>query len=144
MTIGEKLEASKNGLDALLTYANGVTGASDSSIGDAVKTLADGFGHGGLSPILQVELNETMTVKQIWDDIYPEKDSQVLVLMTTGRDIDPVGNCAYVLGHYINSAGTHSYLGLRSRGGTVTSFSWSPATEDYVVHAGRTLTFYKF
>lgn len=46
-TIGEKLEASVNGLDALLTYANGVTGESDVSIGDAVKTLADGFGGGG-------------------------------------------------------------------------------------------------
>lgn len=52
MTIGEKLEASKNGLDALLTYANGVTGAADTNIGDAVKTLADGFG--GSSPLVEL------------------------------------------------------------------------------------------
>lgn len=46
MTIGEKLEASKNGLDALLDYANRTTGADDSNIGDAIKTLADGYGGG--------------------------------------------------------------------------------------------------
>lgn len=47
MTIGEQLNQSADAMDALLTYANGVTEQADSTIGDAIKTLCDGFGHGG-------------------------------------------------------------------------------------------------
>lgn len=47
MSIKSNLESSKSKLDALLTYANGVTGASDVSIGDAIRTLAEGYGGGG-------------------------------------------------------------------------------------------------
>ena len=60
-TIGDKLEASKSGLDALLTYANGVTGQDDVSIGDAVKTLADGFGQGGGGPNDFVQVHNSST-----------------------------------------------------------------------------------
>lgn len=48
MAIKPVLEDTKSRLDALLTYANGVTGAADTNIGDAVKTLADGYGHGDI------------------------------------------------------------------------------------------------
>lgn len=41
------LEDTKDRLNALLTYANEVTGESDTSIGDAIHTLADGYGSGG-------------------------------------------------------------------------------------------------
>lgn len=34
-------------ITALTTYANGVTGASDTTLSDAVSTLADGYGGGG-------------------------------------------------------------------------------------------------
>lgn len=34
-------------INALTTYANGVTGASDTTLSDAVRTLADGYGGGG-------------------------------------------------------------------------------------------------
>lgn len=34
-------------LQALLTYANNKTGHSDTTLGDAVRTLADGYGQGG-------------------------------------------------------------------------------------------------
>lgn len=47
MAIKQIIDDSKSRLDALLTYANGVTGVADVSIGDAVKTLCDGFGQGG-------------------------------------------------------------------------------------------------
>lgn len=43
-------DESKSRLDALLTYANGVTGQTDSSIGDAIKTLSAGYGRGGSEP----------------------------------------------------------------------------------------------
>ena len=47
MSIKETLTESKNKLDALLDFANNTTGNSDTNIGDAIKTLADGFGQGG-------------------------------------------------------------------------------------------------
>lgn len=34
-------------IEALTTYSNEVTGESDTTLSDAVRTLADGFGHGG-------------------------------------------------------------------------------------------------
>ena len=34
-------------INALTTYANGVTGASDTNLSDAVRSLADGYGGGG-------------------------------------------------------------------------------------------------
>lgn len=34
-------------INALTTYANSVTGASDTNLNDAVHTLADGYGQGG-------------------------------------------------------------------------------------------------
>lgn len=37
----------KNKIDLLLDYANGVTEKGDTNIGDAIKTLADGYGQGG-------------------------------------------------------------------------------------------------
>ena len=46
-SIREKLEAINAQTTALLDYANGVTGAADTRLGDAVRTLADGYGQGG-------------------------------------------------------------------------------------------------
>ena len=34
-------------INALTTYANSVTGESDTNLSDAVHTLADGYGQGG-------------------------------------------------------------------------------------------------
>ena len=39
--------ANKNTLNLLVDYANGVTGNSDTNIGDAIKTLCDGYEQGG-------------------------------------------------------------------------------------------------
>lgn len=47
MSIADKLTASKNALSSLLTFANAKTGKSDINIGDAIKTLCDGYGQGG-------------------------------------------------------------------------------------------------
>lgn len=47
MTYQERINAKADELTALLTYANGVTGAGDATLGDAVKTLVDGYGQGG-------------------------------------------------------------------------------------------------
>ena len=47
-------DESKSRLDALLAYANGITGQEDANIGDAVKTLCDGYGHGSGGAIFEL------------------------------------------------------------------------------------------
>ena len=37
-------------IEALTTYSNTVTGASDTTLSDAVATLASGYGGGGTTP----------------------------------------------------------------------------------------------
>lgn len=49
MSIASTLQDTKARLDSLLTFANETTGQSDVSIGDAIKSLVDGFGQGGSS-----------------------------------------------------------------------------------------------
>lgn len=45
-------------ITALTTYANSVTGASDTNLNDAVHTLADGYGQGGeVTPVPQKQVN---------------------------------------------------------------------------------------
>lgn len=53
MTIPEdSLKLIKSQVNALLTYSNGVTGNNDAKLGDAIRTLANGFGSGGSSPFI--------------------------------------------------------------------------------------------
>lgn len=47
MALADKLRTIKTNLSSLITYANRVTGQSDASIGECVRTLADGYGQGG-------------------------------------------------------------------------------------------------
>ena len=47
MTYQERIDTKTAEIEALTAYANGVTGQSDTTIGDAVKTLCDGYGQGG-------------------------------------------------------------------------------------------------
>ncbi len=64
MTLKSTLDDIKSRLTALLTYANGVTGESDTSIGDAIETLADGYGQGGSE--YSVGANGSIGVKDIY------------------------------------------------------------------------------
>lgn len=61
MALKSTLEDTKDRLDALLTYANSVTGAEDTSVGDAIETLADGYESGGSTLPIQLELVGTWT-----------------------------------------------------------------------------------
>lgn len=47
MSIVSVLQDTKARLDSLLSFANETTGQSDASIGDAIRTLTDGYGGGG-------------------------------------------------------------------------------------------------
>lgn len=66
MSLEEKMLLIKDETDRLLQYANNTTGEADSTLGDAVKRLADGYGGGGgdtLRPVYTEEftLNEDYT-----------------------------------------------------------------------------------
>lgn len=56
-------------ITALTTYANSVTGASDTTLSDAVATLASGYGGGGLQ--LVDTINVTTTTRNISIDMTP-------------------------------------------------------------------------
>lgn len=59
MSVASNEQAWLNTLSGLLTYANGVTGESDTNIGDAVRTLADGYGQGGSSDWVYIPVTVT-------------------------------------------------------------------------------------
>lgn len=88
MTIGEKLNASKDGLDALLSYANGITGQTDPNIGDAIKTLCDGysgsggvpFKFGGTNPELISTFSEHYTLADTTFDPNGNYASSIIIL----------------------------------------------------------------
>ena len=55
-------------INALITYANSVTGASDTTLSDAVHTLADGYGGGG-STRTTIVPDQTITVSTAYNQI---------------------------------------------------------------------------
>lgn len=48
MTYSERIDAKANEIELLTDYANAKTGKSDPNIGEAIKTLVDGYGQGGI------------------------------------------------------------------------------------------------
>ncbi len=56
MALKTTLEDTQDRLEALLTYANSVTGADDVSVGDAIERLADGYGKTSEGDILEKAL----------------------------------------------------------------------------------------
>lgn len=47
MSLVDKLDTIKTEVSSLLTFANETTGSDDTTLGEAVHTLADGYGQGG-------------------------------------------------------------------------------------------------
>lgn len=69
-------------INALTTYANGVTGASDTTLSDAVDTLAAGYGGGGGSgmPLLKSETVVANT-RYVNIDFTPYLDKRFVILV---------------------------------------------------------------
>lgn len=57
-----------DGINALTTYANGVTGASDTTLSDAVHTLASGYGGGGSATLITKAITANGTYSAEDDD----------------------------------------------------------------------------
>lgn len=106
------LDDTKDRLDALLTYANSVTGADDTSVGDAIETLANGYGSGGSSLPIQLELVGT------WTGYLPEyTDTTTYEVIDTGIDIkNAPDNYIYFL-YTIECDGSYTEI--------TTNYAWS-------------------
>lgn len=104
-TIGEKLTASKNALDNLLTYANTTTGVEDTNIGDAIKTLCDGYGHGSGGNILEF----VEGIGDVVPDAYIENGNEVAY---SGWSISKYYPATYMDKFIVNSDFTFSYCAV--------------------------------
>lgn len=81
MSLASVLQDTKARLDSLLSYANETTGQSDVSIGDAIKTLADGFGGGDMNmweTLVDTELTESLS-QYIYTFDVPVKKARLTV-----------------------------------------------------------------
>lgn len=80
-----------NQIEALIAYANETTGKSDTHLGDAVKSLADGYGQGGGGGIkvLNKQITLSSTATKITIDDVPED----VISITISADYE--GNCSY-------------------------------------------------
>lgn len=60
----DKLIDIRDQTTALLTYANGITGAADTRLGDAVKTLADGYSASNMffTPVSEIPVGRSFSI----------------------------------------------------------------------------------
>jgi hypothetical protein len=88
-------------ITALTTYANGVTGASDTNLSDAVRSLADGYGGGGSGPAFELigewtgylpEYTNTSTAETTDTGINISNSNYVFVLTVITCDGTPTNN----------------------------------------------------
>lgn len=132
MAIKQTLEDTQNRLDALLTYANGTTGQADISIGDAIKTLCDGYGQGGGDGKIQVS-GDIVFSANTDDPIITHNlgKSNYIFVIWTDEDMSGIGFAVRFaikwLGNLIpKSFGSVNYNGATARNtsnGTAISFS---------------------
>lgn len=143
-TIGEKLNDGNAALTALLTYANGVTGAADTNIGNAVKTLADGYDQGGgVGSVTQVTpITDTTSI--VIDGDYGEN---FLLFIYSNLERGTVGNVHRVRYAYKvnapNIAGNPMYYGtIYSLTPTGADDTWSAsnASRLFVSQSGDHIT----
>ena len=118
-------------INALTTYANTVTGASDTTLSDAVATLASGYGGGGL------ELLDTFTIAENTRgyslDVTPYSSYDIVIVCFDSLNIAPSADWLYTNwdtttpsgGSYINSQTTITGIhALRYKVGQDNSVRW--------------------
>ena len=95
MALKTTLEDTQSRLDALLTYANSVTGADDVSVGDAIETLSNGYGQGGYSAdeiaVWNIVGDIALTVGYVNDNAFYQNKITSVTADSVGR----IGNNAF-------------------------------------------------
>lgn len=98
MGLSEKMSQIKSETDALIDFANAKTGAEDTTLGDAVKTLVDGFGQGGGSGSDDWELidvkEKTINLSRdtTFDTITPSTSNQTVYTQKNGAIVFDFNN----------------------------------------------------
>jgi hypothetical protein len=92
-------------ITALTTYANTVTGASDTTLSDAVGTLAAGYGGGGSSPWTKV------------DEIVLSENVRTVNIDTTGYQ----STYDFVVGFYVGELTSADYIYVTYNNTTITT-----------------------
>lgn len=116
-TIRQKISSLDYAADAYLNYANSVTGAEDTNVGDAIMSLAAGFGQGGGG----LKIDFLAEIPATWDN---QNLSGVATLDVTDRDFDLIiallfptsGEKIIEIQHYTPSGGK-GWSGLIGDGG---------------------------
>lgn len=112
MALIDKLENIQSQTEALLDYANGVTGGADERLGDAVKTLAEGFGGGGAELLAETVLHaETTsgTAEEVARLPFPGDHTLILVLVSkisSGGGVNQFAGAFYVARRISLASGT--------------------------------------
>lgn len=99
-----------DGINALTTYANEVTGVSDTTLSDAVETLVTGYGQGGGSNVATLELLQTYKVLTSWEN--PTDGNAPAILTAMGYNFNTLRtNEAYLCVIKGNTASEVNYRG---------------------------------
>lgn len=162
MSITEKLTSSKNALASLLDYANAKTEKNDPDIGEAIKTLVDGYGQGGgaIEYKLLCILPSEMTLKDILNN-YPipfSETSGIVFMLHKGANAASTGGTSnwaaflfsdatqssnqvgrFIIYNYSNStvAPDTMSVGNSISGGNGTYFTWNG---EFITASGSTNT----
>lgn len=106
MSLLDKLSQAKSTLDNLLAFANNKTGKGDTSIGDAIKTLVDGYGGGsGGTPFEWGGMNATLVSE--YNEDYTLEDTSFDKDVTYGSTATTL--LASVSNKYTNTTGSPTY-----------------------------------
>ena len=125
-----------DGINALTRYANETTGASDTTLSDAVGTLVAGYGHGSDAPLFSIEVaeNSYTKVSEVFDYIVnnlPDECSNgTYILLGVDRAFNvsvPGTNYTFVNVFFDNVTGTYT---LRTAG------RWYNGSVAYISSAG--------
>lgn len=120
-------------INALTTYANGVTGASDTNLTDAVHTLADGYGQGGGAENVMLTISDDGSVvanlyaptSASWTDFEYDEDylhrsgiltipqNSMFVVLIMMKDVTPISDVItseYVNVNSVRGQGAYPYV----------------------------------
>lgn len=106
MSLLDKLSQAKSTLDNLLAFANNKTGKGDTSIGDAIKTLCDGYGGGsGGTPFVFGGMNAELVSE--YDEDFTLADTSFVIGESASTTATTI--LASVTNKYTNTTGSPTY-----------------------------------
>lgn len=139
MALADKLRTIKTNLSSLLTYANGVTGKADVSIGEAVRSLADGYGGGGGADISITTV--TPTTENHYIEVGGDKIPDLMFILPVTQYTESWRDCYDISNYYGKISGVYWSMypefQLFSDSGQYWTLDCTMVTEDSLSSGGR-------